>query len=86
MSTALRRLVLLFSLTGLLVFAGCASTAPGEPPQHVNVLGVFETSEANFVPPTGNTFHLSQNEVDQNPVRTGRQVKLFWGLITYTDY
>lgn len=86
MSSALRCLSLFLGLLGLLVFTGCASTPPGEAPQHVNVLGIFETTEASFEPPTGNTFHVSQNEIDQNPERSGRKVKLLWGLITYTDY
>lgn len=87
MSVAIRQFVSGISLTfALVAFAGCATTPPGEGRQHVNVLGIVEVKERSFEDPGNLTFAVSEGDLIANKEPTGRQVKLLWGLITYTDY
>ena len=74
-------------MTLMVLLAGCAtrSTSAGSVGEQT-FLGLVTVKDKSFAVPGETTFPLSANEISPNAERTGREVRLFWGLITYTDY
>ena len=82
----MRRVLLFLVFLGVLL-SGCATRPDGDPSDRsADFLGLVNVEEASFLPPDATTFALSENEVIDNEVRSGRKVSLLWGLVTYTDY
>lgn len=87
MSRSCCKILFLLTITGAtFAVSGCKTTEPGHGKSSVNVFGIVETKEKSYEKPSGNTFELSSDSLPGNNDKSGRQVKLLWGLITYTDY
>ncbi|MCC5807384.1 MAG: hypothetical protein JJU00_13760 [Opitutales bacterium] len=66
----------------VLATSGCATADRGSQ----NAFGLIQSRPAHFAPPKDTTFAVSTKELVLREDPTGRETRLFWGLITITDY
>ncbi len=83
MKSARARILAVFAITVVLsVVSGCATADRGSQ----NAFGLIQSRPAHYAPPKDTTFALSTKELVLRDSPTGRETKIFWGLVTITDY